>query len=345
MRILLFLSCFLYQQRFAASAPFILDDYRWYSGLIDGKYAVTVPEIHHQSTPQVQPLQSLFGSLSSLFSSDPEVPGPDKEAAYNFLLAKLPIIKKVLNFERILFVSPQILEKDSEAVQETLAQLYCGLLGILLKDQDISKMKMGIFFARLPAEARQMLKRCLEEFENRAKMKLQVAMIDAGSDSLPSGFVEEFRQRKISLYRHPLKMVHNEVFYLRDDFKEEEAAEDDEVVEEWAKCLRKEGPERTDLRHRRIRPFRVLQSYAPVISKEQLEIEEAKRETERRIAGEDFEEYMKQLEPIFGRFDEVDLEDEKCDEKGEDEWEKVGDEDEYEDGYEFIQMEDYEPKH
>lgn len=296
-----------------AHAASLLDDY-WISGVINSRILnVQVDEYtdntrttqtnqHAHTTQTMQTL--LISSLSSYFVNN-EVKVPEQD---NFVQVKVPILiqGKRTKFERILFVSPQVVQLDREAVKETFIQLYCGLLGILLTDRDISRMRRsgsGTFFSaatvRSPSESLQKLLACLDEFERRMGVKLKVAMIDAGPDTLPSEFVAEFAGRQVALYRHPLNMVRNEVFYVKF-----QAFEEEPEAPQWAEHVKLA---------RRPRPFRIMQRYTPTVSKEQLELEEAQREIEWHRFRATSEEYVKlRLEPIYGRFEEISLdEDEK----------------------------------
>ena len=336
MTILLFLLCVLHRN-YAAFIPNIGTEY-WSSGVIDSKI-LTMPSNPHKSlqSSHVQPAQaqSLFGSLGSYFSSSDEGLVTERD---NFVCAKLPLLKiiaeKCVRFERILFVSPQVIQRDTQAVKETFVQLCCGVLGIFLSDREISKMseRGGGFFYRLPADARGMLRRDLNDFEWRVKMKLEVAMIDARPECLPAGFVEEFRERNILLYRHPLSMVENELFYLK-DVGIPASENKTRTVPLWVEELKASA-----LKSQRNGPFKICQTFVPVIPKEQLEIEAIQLEFERQVQLEKSEEYLKRLEPIYGRFEEIKLEEEHSIEIEED---KPTEEDFLtEDEYEIIERED-----
>ena len=190
----------------------------------------------------------------------------------------------------------------------------------------------GGFFYRLPADARGMLRRDLNDFEWRVKMKLEVAMIDARPECIPAGFVEEFRERNILLYRHPLSMVENELFYLK-DVGIPASENKTRTVPLWVEELKASA-----LKSQRNGPFKICQTFVPVIPKEQLEIEAIQLEFERQVQLEKSEEYLKRLEPIYGRFEEIKLEEEHSIEIEED---KPTEEDFLtEDEYEIIERED-----
>lgn len=300
----------------------------WSSGIIDSNLLI-LPQSHEQQSESL----TFFGSLSSFF-----VGGPDKTERDNFIQARLPVIKNHnLKMERILFVSPHIILKDAKAVKETFVQLYCGLLGILLNSQDIFKMQNCVGFF-LPTEPCQILRRCLEQFENRSKMKLEVAMIDARPDCLPSEFIKEFKERRISLYKHPFNMSKCEIFYIRnDEIKGEEMLsppvelEEEEISPSWIEEFRQ-----ISSLHQQARPFRILQRYPLIVSKEECALEDSLREVEQRKIRAYSEEYVRQLEPIYGQFDEIHIEEnvekENC---------KNDETDSETEEYEFIKLEDY----
>lgn len=238
----------------------------------------------------------IFGTLlQPIFG--PKFEGDEAEAD-NFVQATLPLNQR---FERILFVTPGIAKGNPEAVKMTFFGLYCNLLGILLGRREVQSFtERGSFFKFKSMPSGELLKACLNEIETIfGGIKLMAAMIDLGPYELSYALQQECANRGMSLYRHPLNMQNDEIYYLPppysnfDLFFDEYPWNRDEFVNNGRK------------------PFRTHQKYPPVIPRTfQQPIITAKDPVP---VGT--EEIIEKLEKIYGPFDEVHLNSPKNTEK------------------------------
>lgn len=209
----------------------------------------------------------------------------------NFILAILPLTK----MERILFVTPQIVKKNPEAVKESFIRLYCNLLGILIRDREIGWMTRGRIFNLLPHESQEKLRNCIEDFERVMELKLQFAMIDLGPDCLIPALEKEFKNRGILLFRHPLNIVNQQIYYN----KNEDRRTKEYCSIPWYETVKNN-------RGIRAAPFTVYETYYPVVPM----CEEVEREPKLNNCLE--EHITEEMEKIYGHFEEVSLVEEEA---------------------------------
>lgn len=228
-------------------------------------------------------LESIFGSIC-------------QDNCDNFVFAILPLKRQ----ERVLFVTPQILKRNFEAVKETFIRFQCDLIGILMGRKEITWMTRGTIFNLLPSESREKLKICLQEFEMKLNFKLRMAMIDLGSDDdFILEFKNEFKRRNILLFKHPMNIVNGQIYFNSDTTSESEYFNQDFSI--WSqKRFNQSIPG----------PFKVYRTYQlrlPLCEDAIL------KENEKRIKLNcEIEDYIsKKMEMEFGEFEEIPLEQEQ----------------------------------
>lgn len=135
----------------------------------------------------------------------------------NFVLALIPNpTKTVGRFEvfRTLFVSPEIAESNPIGVKETFVRLFCNMVGILFDLKELEKLEGGrggyFSFTRRPVD---LLIECLNRFEIKMGIKVNLAMINAGPDVFDFSSRNEFRRRNFLLYKHPLHIEGSDLLY------------------------------------------------------------------------------------------------------------------------------------
>ena len=243
----------------------------------------------------------------------------------NFVQATLPVNKKI--FKRILFVTPGIAKENPEGVKETFFRCYCNLLGILIQRSDFLKFKRGKFFELNANESQKVLRNCLNEFETIFGIKLVVGMIDLGHSELSPTLQKEFNDRIMTLFRHPLNMANNQIYYT----SEENIRDiDNSCAYQWERALQ----------YIKRNPFRVLQRYLPVSP--ELPLSEMTCEDNYKLAEfENQKQVTEKLEKIYGKLDEIPLSDSSSEHVADENLKADGcDDDSDEEEYEIINSED-----
>lgn len=148
------------------------------------------------------------GSFSFLFQSLSQV----ADYRDNFVEMEFKVLGR---YRRVLFITPQIAKWNPEGVKLTFVRLNCGSIGVLFRNQELSWLKQGTFFALSAFESRERLSKCLRKFEIRMGIKLGIVMIDSGPDAIDKALLEEFQLRRILLVKHPLNMRDGKLFYMK----------------------------------------------------------------------------------------------------------------------------------
>lgn len=234
----------------------------WSSGVIE-KELIKSSSSSSVSSSKFRLFENFFGSIKEVEEFD------------NFIQVTLPINDQS---ERILFVTPEITKKNPEGVKETFFRFYCSVVGVLLRGKEVNK-----FTRRTPDQSREILRRCLEEFEEILGVKLVTGMIDFGPDGLSLPLQQEFHDREMTLFRHPLNMIEGtSIYYVTPSLPRTL------TIHGCCKWSRDENLKRKKI-------FRVMAKYSPNIRLSTI--------------ADDYNEVVEQLENIYGPLEDVALSD------------------------------------
>jgi len=131
----------------------------------------------------------------------------------NFVSIRLPLRSKPRLLQKVLFVSPRIGQEAPEAVKDTFLRFSCTVLGLLLRDCEISRIMRGGGIFHFNSTPIDRFVDCMREFERKFQLNLEAVMIDSRPDNLSFSLLQLFADKGIELFRHPAHFFEEEVFY------------------------------------------------------------------------------------------------------------------------------------